>query len=466
MKRLLGSVAVLLSAACATSSGPVSSSTAATPAAAASAQATPVPAAGPTSTSAPLGNADVVAANVGQIQVLIQRMPGVELVTTCLAIRGGAQNLDAQTAGVELLGLRTAASGGTETLDKDAFSRRLAKLGTTLEAGAGANYSTLEAKSLLGVWEESFDLLADVFLRPALPTSELELQRQQQLRGLRQELETPDAVLRLVRHVLLFAGTPYANRPVGTEETVTGLTAEQVQSHLARLRTQRRLLLVVVGDVSPEAVLAKVQKAFGGLPPGDVVPPPPAALSFTQPRMEAEERPLPTNYILASFAGPTWQSPDFAAGRLAGSILGDLEFLEVRTKRNLSYAAGASLDVSRPQSFGGLYVTAVDPAATLPVMQDVVKALATTLIPDRELAGYRSTFLTGLLEAQGTTDGAAGQLIAAQLLGGDWHLARTLPERIRQATAQDVQAFAKKYMRDYQVAVVGDPKKVSLSLLH
>ena len=53
MKRLFGSVAVLLSAACATSSGPVSSSTAATPAAAASAQATPVPAAGPTSTSAP-----------------------------------------------------------------------------------------------------------------------------------------------------------------------------------------------------------------------------------------------------------------------------------------------------------------------------------------------------------------------------------------------------------------------------
>jgi len=465
MKRLLTGFALTLGAACATSSGPVASSPAAAPASAATTAAHSPPSAA-TPTSAFLGNADVVTANVGLIRVLVQRMPGVELVTASLAIRGGVQNLDTQTAGVELLGLRTAASGGTEQLDKDAFSRRLAKLGSTLEARAAPDYSTLQAKSLLGAWEQTFDLLADVFLHPALPNTELELQRQQQLRELRQELETPDAALRLVRHVLLFSGTPYANRPVGTEDSVKDLTAEQVRAHLARLRTQSRLLLVVVGDVAPEAVLAKVRQSLGGLPSGNAVPPPPASLSFTKPRMEADERPLPTNYILASFAGPSWQSPDFAAGRLAGAILGQREFLEVRTKRNLSYAAGASLDVSRPQSFGALYVTAVDPAAALPVMQDVVKNLATTLVPDKELAGYRSTFLTGLLEQQGTTDGAAAQLVAAQLLGGDWRLVRTLPERIRQATAADVRAFAQKYIRDYQVAVVGDPKKVDLSMLH
>jgi zinc protease len=465
MTRLLASLALLLPLACATSSGPATSASTAAAAPALDAQSTKVAAAAPAA-SAPLANADVTTANVGLIQVIVQRMPGAELVTASLAIKGGVQNLDAHTAGVELLGLRTAASGGTEALDKDAFSRKLAKLGSTMEARAVANYSTLQTKSLLGAWEQSFDLLTDVFLRPALPSSELELQRQQQLRELRQELETPDASLRLVRHVLLFTDTPYANRPVGTEDSVKALTLEQVRTHLARLRTQSRLLLVVVGDVSPDAVVAKVRQALGALPPGEALSPPPAALSFKKPRMEADERPLPTNYILASFAGPSWQSPDFAAGRLTGFILGQREFLEVRTKRNLSYAAGASLDVSRPQSFGVFYVTAVDPAAALPVMQDVVKGLSTTLVPDKELAGYRSTLLTGLLEAQGTTDGAAAQLIAAQVLGGDWRLSRTLPERIRQATGQDVQAFAKKYIRDYQVAVVGDPKKVDLAMLH
>ena len=36
---------------------------------------------------------------------------------------------------------------------------------------------------------------------------------------------------------------------------------------------------------------------------------------------------------------------------------------------------------------------------------------------------------------------------------------------MRKTTAQDVQAFAQKYVRDYQVAVVGDPQKVDLSML-
>ncbi len=414
---------------------------------------------------APITDGDVTVGDVGGLQVLVQRAPGAELVTAALAIRGGVQFLDAGTAGVELLGLRTAASGGTERLDKDAFSRRLTKLGSSLTANATPSYSLLQAKALLGAWEETFDLLAEVFLHPGLPDAELELQRQQQLQELKRELETPDGALQVLSNAILFGGTPYANRPVGTEESVTALTAEGVRSHLAQLRVQKRLLLVVVGDVQPEAIFARARAALGALPAGEALPLPPAALSFSQPRMEVESRTLPTNFILARFAGPGWQSPDFAAGRLAAAVLADREFVEVRTKRNLSYAASAGLDVSRPQSFGALYVSAVDPSAALPVMETVVKDLAARPVPDKDLAGYRATFLTRFLEGQQTTDGAARRLVEAQLLGGDWRLVRTLPARIRQATAQDVQAFVQKYVRNYQVAVVGDARKVDLSLL-
>ncbi len=445
MKRLLA-LAVLVGSACAAASGP-----------AAAALAAP---------STPLSDGDITSGKVGEVQVLVQRVPGAELVTAALAIRGGVQLLDARTAGVELLGLRTAASGGTQRLDKDAFSRRLAKLGSTVRAHAAPNYSVLQAKSLLGAWEATFQLLTDVFLQPALPDAELELQRQQQLQELKHELETPDGALQVLSYGILFAGTAYANRPVGTEDSVGALTAEDVRSHLAQLRVQKRLLLVVVGDVAPEAVFARAREALGGLPVGQDVPPLPPALSFPQPRLEVENRTLPTNFILARFAGPSWQSPDFAAARLATAVLAEREFVEVRTKRNLSYAAAAGLDVSRPQAFGALYVSAVEPGAALPVMQEVVKGLASRAVPDQELAGFRSTFLTGYLEGQQTTDGAAGRLVEAQLVGGDYRLLRTLPERIRQTTAKDVQAFAQKYIRDYQVAVVGDPKKVDLSMLH
>ncbi|MGZ4299609.1 MAG: hypothetical protein ACXVVK_21450, partial [Solirubrobacteraceae bacterium] len=96
-----------------------------------------------------------------------------------------------------------------------------------------------------------------------------------------------------------------------------------------------------------------------------------------------------------------------AEGRLASEVLSQREFIEVRTKRNLSYAAGTRFDASRPQAIGGLYVSAVDPAAALPVMQNVVKDMVAQPLPEKELAGYRSTFLTGYLMGAETTDGQA-----------------------------------------------------------
>jgi predicted Zn-dependent peptidase len=86
-------------------------------------------------------------------------------------------------------------------------------------------------------------------------------------------------------------------------------------------------------------------------------------------------------------------------------------------------------------------------------------------VPEAELAGTRASFLVDFFLAEETTDGSARRLVEAELLGGDWRLLRTLPARAKATTPKDVQAFVEKYVRDYQVAVVGDPKSVDLSML-
>jgi zinc protease len=413
----------------------------------------------------PVTDGDVTFGRVGQVEVLVRRWPGAELVASTLAMRGGVLNVDARTAGAELLGLRTAASGGPASLSKDAYSRALSKLGGALEAGASPDYSALEAKSLRADWEATLRLLLDVFLHPALSGTELELQRARLLQELKREQESPDDALQFLSEQLLFSGTPYALRPQGTDASVRGLTAADVQAHLQVLRAQNRLLLVVVGDVEPEAVFALARQALLSLPEGGPPPPKPAPLTFAEPRLSAERRPLPTNYILASFAGPIWGSADFAAARLGVSVLSGREFLEVRSRRNLSYAPEVRLNMSRPQSFGGLYLSAVEPSVALPVMQTVVEELAKTSLPEEELKGDRAALLVEFFLTEETTDGAAQRLVEASVLGGDWHLVRSLPERVRHTTAQDVQAFVQKYVHHYQVAVVGNPDSVQLEML-
>ena len=58
----------------------------------------------------------------------------------------------------------------------------------------------------------------------------------------------------------------------------------------------------------------------------------------------------------------------------------------------------------------------------------------------------------------------AGQLANAQIHGGDWRLTRTLPDRVRAVTAEQILAWASKYLRHLQTFVIGDDAKLDKAL--
>jgi zinc protease len=413
---------------------------------------------------APVTDGDVTVAYANGVKILVKRIPGAELASLQLYIRGGARNWAAADAGVERLALATATSGGTEALDKDAFARKLAALGSEIGAESRLDYAAIRAKALTAGWDDTFTLLADTFLHPALPAAELEIGRARQLNALRHEQENPDSLLALRVHEVVFKGHPFANRPIGTQESVAALGADAVKAHLAKLRETSRLLFVTVGDVDPAHVVEKVQAAFGGLPRGAFKAEPFPPVSFSQPSVTLSDKKLATNYIEGSFTAPGWRDPDHADAMVAINLLHFRLFQEVRTKRNLSYAPTAGLAGTSSVPTGFLYVTAVDPNTTLKVMFDEVQKLKAEPPSEKDLAGTKATFLTGYLMHNESTDGQGAMLGDAEILGGDWHLARTLPDRIRAVTPAAVQAFAKKYLSHVQMVVVGDPAKIDRGL--
>jgi zinc protease len=247
---------------------------------------------------------------------------------------------------------------------------------------------------------------------------------------------------------------------VGTLESVAAIKPEQLEPHLKMLRETGRILFVAVGDLDPNHVIEQVKAAFGSLPRGTYQDAPLPALNFAASELTSEKRELPTNYIEAVFPGPGWRDADFAVGLVAMHHLGWREFEEVRTKRNLSYAPGAWLQVSTGVPVGALYVTAVDPNTTLKVMYDEAHKLQQAPVDDHTLTGAKSTFLSGLLMKSESMDGQANLLANAQLYAGDWHRVRDLPGMVRAVTPAQVQDFAKKYIGKAQVELVGDPGKV------
>jgi predicted Zn-dependent peptidase len=399
------------------------------------------------------------------VHILVKRNPGAETTVMQLYIRGGVRNWTASDAGIEGIALQTAVHGGTAKWPKDAFTERLSDLGSTLTAASTEDASSLEAWSLTPTWDQTFEMLVSAFLSPTLPEEQIEVERQRVLAALANEQSNPDGLLALHMHAVMFKGSPYANRAIGTKESVTSLTAAQLRTHLAQLRDPSRLLVVVVGDVDPAHVIAATKEAFGTLPLGtyheDKLPP----IAERPGLVTTFEQKLPTNYIEAMAPGPAWGSPDFFPAWVAMSGLWTRLFAEVRTKRNLSYAPGSSMRAYSQLPRVSLYVTAVDPVTTMAVMLGEAKKLRDEPYPADELEAAKSTFVTGTLMHAEDAAGQADALGEAQILGGDWRLLQDLPAKIHAVTAAQIQAWAKAHLTHFQTVVIGDPTKLDRKAL-
>ncbi|MFO0549057.1 MAG: pitrilysin family protein [Polyangiaceae bacterium] len=411
----------------------------------------------------PVTEGDVTEVTVAGLQILVKRIPNAELAAAQIYLRGGVRNWSAGNAGVEQLAIATAASGGTAQLDRDAFARKLASLGSDIGGQSGSDYSVLGAKSLKAQFDETFSMLCDALVSPALPEREFELQRQSLLARLRHESEGPDSRLGLLVHKLLYKGHPYENRPVGTAESVSKITLADATAHLAKLRETSRMLLVVVGDIDAAHVVDLVKQKLGTIPRGDYKESAYPNVSFANSRLEVTQAQLPTNYVIGVFDAPSWRSPDFFAGMIAMEHLGFRVFEEVRTKRNLSYAPHASFNWTGGIPLGQLYVTAVDPDTTIRVMLDEAKALKTTPLTDKQLEAAKSTFLTKHLIGSEATDAQATWLARAEIYAGDWRFEKKLLENVKAVKAEDVRNFADKYIEHLQFEVLG-PATVDKSL--
>jgi predicted Zn-dependent peptidase len=407
----------------------------------------------------------VTSGKTSGVEVLVKRRPGADFVSIQLYVLGGSRNWTAAAAGVEALGFRVAASGGAGTLDKEEFGRELARLGASVTASTGRDWSVLAAKGPTRNFSLIFRMLADTFTSPALPKSEVELQRGQLVVQLQQRGENPDGRLGELVTQALFTGHPYANPPDGTLQSVPKLDLAAVTGHLKKLRERSRLLLVVVGDVEPARVQAAVTALLGGLPAGTFKATPLPRPTFKSARLVTEQRAIPTNYIQALAPAPGPGEAGYVAARIGATALRERLFVEVRTKRNLSYAPGAPYEVNGAGGWAGISVTAVDPNTTVPIMLGELKRLADQPLDAAELEGTKSMYRTRLLMAQEGTDDEAAGLARGLLYAGDWGFTRKVLAESARVTAAEVQASARGAYRNLQFVLLGDPAKLDPKLL-
>lgn len=391
---------------------------------------------------------------VGDLRVIHRATPGNDVVSVRLVFLGGTQSYDPKQAGIEHLSLQLASQGGTKTTPRDLYNSTLQSLGSEITSYAAKDTSGFVLRTVASNFDASWELFRQVVFEPAMPQQDFTKIRDRQLASIDTQFDSPDSQIGIEANQLMFQNHPYSNRQIGTKESVTALTLEQVATFQQSLLDPSRMLLVVVGNVDHDSLLKKVSESFGRLT-GSKTELPELPKISSQPNTQKQvERDLPTYYIIGYAEAPHPKDADYSAFLLGSAWLSHRLFEEIRTKRNLTYAVSSSLSGGR-QSVGYLYVTAVKPVETLAEMFRVVRELKEKPITKQELEETLNTTITELYMDLETNASQAALLASNQLLRGDWRAADQMVEMLRSVTPEQILEAAKTYFQGYRFAVVG-----------
>jgi zinc protease len=317
-------------------------------------------------------------------------------------------------------------------------------------------------------------IMADVAQNPAFKAEELDRVRAETLDSLSVAFQRPGSLASFATSPVLYAGSAYGHVAGGTPGSLPKIKREDLaKTHAAYWRPDNAVL-VVTGNLTPEAGFALAEKAFGGWKkPATPPPAAPAAPTGYQPRTVVIDLPG-TGQAAVVLAKPaiTRADPSYYQGVVANTVLG-VGFSsrlnqEIRIKRGLSYGAGSSLT---PQGqFGGFSarVQTKNPSAgeVISLTRTELSRLANEPASVGELAARKSVLVGGFGRDLGTSEGLAGILGNLAVYGVPLTEIQSYAAKVEAVTPEQVQAFAKAKLDPSQMSVIvaGDAKAMGEGL--
>jgi zinc protease len=139
------------------------------------------------------------------------------------------------------------------------LSNELQKLGSSVQFRGGNDDTTLTIRSLTENLDATLDIAAERLLQPAFDEKDFARLKDQTLEGIRQSKTQPAAIAATVYQLLLFGkDNSFSYLNIGTEESVSGLTLDDVKAFYAKHYSPRISSIVAVSDQTQETLVEKL----------------------------------------------------------------------------------------------------------------------------------------------------------------------------------------------------------------
>ena len=356
---------------------------------------------------------------------------------------------------------------GTKTLAPGEFSRRVAAMGGRENAFTSRDYTgyfqQIHTSRLTEVMRLESDRMANLNLSADEFAKEIRVVMEER------RLRTEDRAGGMVYEQLMasiFTAHPYRHPIIGWMSDLESMTVADAQAWYDAWYTPSNAILVVAGDVDPEAVWTLAQETYGRIPSRALPPrkpqvePPQLGLRRIQVKAPAE-----TPTVAMAFRVPKLESIDGDREPYALELLSSLldggdstRFTRsiVRGSR-VANRAGAGYDMT--QRGPAVFILDGTPAEGR-TTEDVERAMRAEIeriakegVPVAELERVKVQYVAGQVYKRDSVFAQAMELAGLEIVGLSHRDADRILEKIRSVTVDEVRAVAAKHFTDDRLTV-------------
>ncbi len=385
------------------------------------------------------------------LTVLSERIPGVRSVSLGAWVRSASVHEPIERMGVSHL-LEHLVFKGTETRSALDIALSLESLGGSLDAFTGREHTSFQARVLDEHLEIAADVLADLIFRPLLRGTDLDLERKVVLEEIGMVEDTPDDLVFELHSDALWGKQPYGYSILGTRETVSSMSVDDVRDVHARAYHPPHIVLAAAGNVTHEELLAILEKTGwmvqpgGGLAQDNVAAPvvlPPVRLAVNRDSTQ-------THIVFGSTTVPYRDPSRYSvvlADVLVGGGMSSRLFQRVREELGLAYSVYSYQFFHQMVGIHGVYL-GTSPESAEQATQVVLEELGTIAkngLPEKEVESGRMQLKGQVTLSMESVSSRMFRAASVELYGEKY---RTLDEVLAEIDRIDVNSVG-QVCRDY-----------------
>jgi len=351
---------------------------------------------------------------------------------------------------------------GTRKRNAEQLAQDVEQLGGSLNSDAGNNSAVVSLELLSPDLQAGLDLFTEMLTEAAPTEAELQIEKRKQLSLLQAELDYPMASARDLVRAALYSGHPYANKTLGTADSIEAITLKDIATYQASRLLTQELVFSVSGPNPPADWRDKAARAIASLGVRDAKKAQAPTLSALS-GVIRHEKVVPKEQAVIHVAFPTvpMAHPDQIPLSVLDEALSDLGsrlFIRIREELGLAYFVGTSQFLGLAAGHFFFYV-GTDPAKR----QEIEKVLLHEIseIAARGITATELDRARAKMQSQDKLDQQNPSHIAYaaaldELFGLGYTYGETRRSRVAAMTLDEVNATAARYLSspNYVIATV------------